>query len=306
MALNLSLSAIINVERTTITITDTTTNWDDDSNPNFTDIGYAEMYVGIKGALYGPVILTPTFTAATAQSDLVFTITPSILGLEGTVFDDGVQEYHYGVSESASPSVVDGPEWNGETAYSFPTTSTNNKIPFLVQGDEARSYILQATYNFSDISATVNPRMTLNVNYQDGTKDTAERVIPTGSQTLTATVNVNRQKEIRDITGFLFNEDNNPPAQKTGTIQTITLTKRDLDLTSTVERALISEKTKTRQNKEAIAFRNDFLCGRRDFINHEKFIVEVTALDSVTIGATRGLAEETEQIIDILNDNTTC
>lgn len=304
MALDLGLTAKINTARNLLTITDNTSNWGVGSNINFTDVRYAELYVGLKGVLYGPVILTSIFSAATQQSQLIFSITPETLGLSTTTFPDGIYEFHYGVDENASPLVVGRNVWPGLSSYSFPLVNTLNKIPFEVVGDEAREYALQATFNLPANDPGVNPRITLNVNYQDGTKDTEETTIPKSGtdQVISATVQVDRRKEIRNVTGFLFNEDGNPTVARTGTITSITLNKQDLDIESTVERALVSEYTKQRLNSEAIGFRQDFLCGRRDFDKHEEFIVNLTAFNSVTLASTRGLVDEAEEIIDFLSE----
>ena len=303
MALDLGLLATINTSRNLLTITDNTSNWGVGSNINFTEVNYAEMYVGIKGVMYGPLILTTVFSAATQQSQLIFSVTPEILGLETDTFPDGIYEFNYGVDESSSPTVIGRDVWPGLSSYSFPLLNTLNKIPFTIVGDEARQYVLRANFDIPADDPGVNPRMTLNVNYQDGTTDTTETEIPKGSSSLIAAlVDVDRRKEIKDVTGFLFNEDGNPTVARTGLITTISLTKQDLDIDSTVERALVSEHVKQDLNRMGIAFRKDFLCGKREFDKHEEFVMKLTAFRSVTLGSSRGLVDEAEEIIDFLSE----
>ena len=69
MALNLNLSGRETTDSTQIILTDVTEDWGVGGNIDFTDVLYAEMYVGFRGALFGPVVLTEVFAGASTQND---------------------------------------------------------------------------------------------------------------------------------------------------------------------------------------------------------------------------------------------
>lgn len=306
MAVTLALTGRETTDRRQIILTDATADWGASGNINFTAVQYAEMYVGIRGSLYGPVILTSIFTAATAQSDLVFTLTPQLLGLSETLFDDALHEYHYGVSNQATPPTIQTDVWPLATSFSLPFSSTTNKIPFTVTGsDVVRSYSLSLRINIGTNDESINPRIVLNVNYQDGTTDTATQTVPKdgADNDYTLTVNVNRAKAIKDVTGYLLQEDRTISSGRSVAISNIRLFKNDLDLISNVIRGLASEKTKAILDRESITFQDDFLCGRVDFDKHERFIIRDVAFRSVTNASKQGLPERAERIIDFLDQD---
>lgn len=304
MALELNLSGQESSDRKTITLTDATENWGVGSNFNFTDIQYAEIYVGIRGALYGPIIFTSVFTDANQQSDLVFRITPQLLGLKSETFDDSLHEYYYGVSNAASPATIAKNVWNQKTAFSFPVGDTViNKIPFNVEGDAVRTYTLNVTISLTLEDAAVNPKISLTVNYQDGTNETVTQVVPKDGTTnvYSLTINVDRTKEIQNVTGFLLDEDRALSTGRSGSITSVVLNAGDLDLVSSVVRGVIIEKTETCLEKQFIDFQDDLLCGYHDFDRHERLIFRHLGLISVSQGARQGLVDRANNIIEFLD-----
>jgi len=305
MALNLLLSGEESTDRKQIILTDVTDNWGLDGNADFSDILYAEMYVGIKGALYGPVILTPIFTAAGSQEDLVFVITPKLLGLDDELFEDALQEYHYGVSMSANPVIIERNVWPLESTYNLPLLNSTNKIPFEVIGSKAvRSYNLSADITLQATDESINPRSTLIISYQDGTTEQSEQSHSKDgvSQSVSITINVDRAKEIKSVSGNLFDEDRSVAAGRVGTAVGVVLNEQDLDLYSNVLAGLASEKTKAMLDREFISLRKNLLAGSVHFDLHEQLIMRHLAFNSVTNGAKEGLAENAEEIIDYLNE----
>lgn len=305
MALNLNLSGTESTDFKTITLTDTTDNWDAGSNINYNEVMYAEIYVGIRGALYGPLVLTDVFTSATTQNDLVFVITPRDLGIDSDTFDDALQSYHYGVTDEANPTLVGENVWNGEDSYTLPVGSSENKIPFTIQGETARQYQLMLTINLSTDDQGVNPMIRLNVNYTDGTATTVTQAVPQdgASHTYTLTANVDLTREVTYVTGFLLDEDRQNTAGRQGTITSISLRRTDFDLESTVKRGLVAERSKRAVQRDLVALAERILCGRESFEDHERAIIRDVALRSATNGATQGLANNVEGIIDFLNDD---
>lgn len=306
MALNLLVSGKETTDRTEVILTDVTSDWGSEGNMEFSDVLYAEMYVGIKGALYGPVILTSVFANATVQSDLVFTITPELLGLDQEFFDDAIHEYHYGVSDVAVPETIQRDIWDLQTVYSIPTIDTQNKIPFSVVGSAAiRTYNLSLVIMLDEDDKAVNPRVTLKVNYQDGTFDQVEQIIPQDSTShlYSLIIDVDRAKEILSVTGYLLNEDRTVTNGRLAEITNVSLNEGDLDLLSNVLRALVSEKTKSQLDRDFIKLQDDLLCGNTAFVRHEELIIRDLAFNSVTNAAKQGLSERAESIIDYLNED---
>ncbi len=305
MAVNLNLSGKETTDFKQIILSDISDNWGSGGNINFTQVLYAEIYVGIRGALYGPVVVTDVFTAATTQNDLVFPITTEDLGITEDTFDDALQTYHYGVSELATPNIIQKNIWNGQLNYDLPFGDTENKIPYTVQGNTVRTYRLTLTISLNTADKAINPKITLNVNYADNTVGSATQVVPQDgtTNTYTLTVEVDQSKEITSISGYLLDEDRTNVTGRSGSITNITLNEEDLDIQNVVKRGLASEKSKKATNEDLIAFNDQILCGRKTFADHERVIVRSLSLRSVTNAATRGLTTNVEGIINFLNDD---
>lgn len=304
MPLNLLLSGNEATDRKSVVLTDVTPDWGVNGNINFTDVLYAELWVGINGAMYGPGILTAVFAAATVQADLVFTITPELLGLDTELFEDSIQEYHYGVSPLANPNVIQRYIWPGETSYDFPIGSSTNKIPFEVVGSSAiREYSLDVDIQLNSEDLSVDPKISMSVNYKDGSVDSDSVSIPKDgvSHTYNLTITVDRAKEIDSVTGKLMDESRAISNGRYGEITSVGLYEQDLDLDSRVLRGLLYEKTKASLDRKFIDFQDDFLCGKRDFDRHEELVIEDLALNSVVDAAEIGLSENAESIINYLN-----
>lgn len=305
MALNLLLSGQETTDRKEIILTDVTENWGQDGNIDFNAVLYAELRVGIRGVLYGPVIITDVFAAATTTADLVYTLTPELLGLDDELFDDAVHEYHYGVSDLANPPIIDKDVWPLDTMYNFPLGSTTNKLPFNVTASTtAIRYELKVSMLLNTNDEAVSPNIFLSVNYQDGTKDTQTVVVPKDgiSANYTLTIETDKSKEIESVTGYILNESRATTSGRSGEITSIILNEGFYDLVSNVLRGLASEKTKAELDRQFIAFQRDFLCGKQQFDKHERLIVYDMAFNSVTNAAKEGLSENAEAIIDFLNE----
>jgi len=306
MPVNLNLSAVESVDFKTLTFTDTTADWGVGTNINFTDVRYAEMYVGIKGALYGPVVITETFTNATTQSNLVFSITTQNLGLSTETFDDGLQEYYYGVSNNSSPNTITRDIWNLDTTYTLPLGTTENKIPFEIDvANEVRSYALIVTISLTNEDLAVNPKISFTVNYGDNTRETVTQAVPKDgtTNTYTLTINVDRTKTVTSVSGLLLDEDRTNLTGRAGSITSVMLNESDLNLFSVVKRGLVAEKAKQKNNQDLIVLGDQILCGRKEFARHERAIVRDMSLRAITKGAAQGLASNIESIINFLNED---
>lgn len=305
MALNLNLSGIETTDFKQIILTDVTEDWGSGGNINFTDVQYAEIYVGIRGALYGPVILTSVFTNATTQNDLVFPITTTDLGIEQETFNDSLQDYYYGVSSNPTPPVIKNNIWPGESSYTLPYGSTENKIPFEVPGNAVRAYELNADIKLNADDQGVNPKITLSVNYEDGTNDKTEQNVPQDGTTNTyqLIINVDRTKVVSTVSGNLLDEDRSNISGRSGEITNISLNEDDLDLISTVKRGLVAEMSKQKVNQDLIALKDKILCGKKSFDENERAIIRSMTLKSATNGAKQGLTNNVDELINFLNDD---